>query len=69
MKERLVALLSAHMGKIFGSLLGLILGWIIIAYGVLKGLLVVVCVAAGAFFGALLDSPKESDGFFRRFLR
>ncbi|HHW73041.1 MAG TPA: DUF2273 domain-containing protein [Firmicutes bacterium] len=69
MKERLAAVLSAHMGKIFGSLLGLIVGWIFIAYGVLKGLFVVLCIAAGVFFGAVLDSPKGSDGFFGRFLR
>ena len=49
MKERLVAILSAHMGKIFGAVLGLILGWIIIAYGILKGLFVVLCVAAGLY--------------------
>lgn len=69
MKETLVAILSAHMGKIFGALLGLIVGWIFIAYGILKGLFVVLCVAAGMFFGAVLDSPERSDGFFRRFLR
>jgi len=57
------------MGKVFGSLLGLIVGWIFIAYGVLKGLFVVLCIAAGVFFGAVLDSPKGSDGFFGRFLR
>jgi uncharacterized membrane protein len=69
MKETLVAILSAHMGKIFGAVLGLILGWIIIAYGILKGLFVVLCVAAGLYLGALLDSPRGSDSFLGRFLR
>ncbi len=69
MKERLAAILAAHMGKIFGSLLCLILGWIIITYGILKGLFVVLCVVAGMLFGAGLDSPEASDRFFGRFLR
>lgn len=49
MKEKLLALLGAHFGKILGSIMGLIVGWIIIAFGILKGLLVVVCIAAGFF--------------------
>lgn len=69
MKERLVSILSNHMGKIFGALLGLVVGWIIIAYGILKGLFVVLCVVAGMYFGAVLDSPERPDGFLGRFLR
>lgn len=68
MKERLVAILSAHMGKIFGAVLGLILGWIIIAYGILKGLFVVLCVAAGLYLRRCWI-PQGSDSFLGRFLR
>ncbi|NLM41781.1 MAG: DUF2273 domain-containing protein [Firmicutes bacterium] len=57
------------MGKIFGALLGLLVGWIFIAYGILKGLFVLLCVVLGLYFGAALDSPERSDRFLGRFLR
>ncbi len=69
MKERLLEILSAHMGKIFGSTMGLLLGWIIIAFGVLKGLFVALCIGVGFYLGSYLDSPRDGGGFTSRFLR
>lgn len=62
MTGKLREILISHVGKVFGSVMGLLLGWIIIRYGVLRGLFVVVCVAAGFYLGARFDS---SDGEFR----
>ena len=41
--------LLAHKGKIFGTIIGLIIGWIVIRYGVIKGLFVALCVVIGSF--------------------
>ncbi len=54
------SILVRHAGKVFGSVLGLLVGWIIIRYGVLRGLFVILCVAAGFYFGARFDSAGDS---------
>lgn len=69
MNEKFLAILVAHAGKIFGSIMGLFLGWIIIRYGVIRGLFVVLCVAVGFYLGARLDSPGASTDMTSRFLR
>lgn len=69
MKDRLLEILSAHVGKIFGSIMGLFLGWIIIAFGVLKCLFVALCIVIGFYLGSYLDSPKDSTNVTSRFLR
>lgn len=67
MSDKLRAILVANLGKIFGSIMGLLLGWIFIRYGVLKGLFVVLCVSIGFYLGARLDSPGTSADFTSRF--
>lgn len=69
MNDKFKAILVGHFGKIFGSLFGLLLGWIIIRYGVIRGLFVVACVALGFFLGARLDSPDTSTDIISRFMR
>lgn len=69
MKDRLLEILSVHMGKVFGSIMGLFLGWIIVAFGLLKGLFVALCIVVGFFLGARLDSPRDSTDVTSRFLR
>jgi hypothetical protein len=69
MTEKFRAILVAHVGKIFGSVMGLFLGWIIIRYGVIRGLFVALCVAVGFYVGARLDSPGTSTDITSRFLR
>lgn len=69
MSEKFLAIFLTHLGKIFGSIIGLILGWIVIRYGVIKGLFVVLCVAVGFYLGARFDSPGTSADFSGRFMR
>lgn len=69
MADKLREILGVHIGKIFGSIMGLLLGWIIIRYGVIKGVFVVLCVAVGFYLGARFDSPSEVTDVTSRFLR
>ena len=65
--ERLRDFVLRHPGKVFGSILGLIVGWIIIRYGVLRGLFVILCVAVGFYLGARFDSSDGSVNIIIRF--
>lgn len=47
--------LLRHRGKVIGTLLGLILGWMVIEYGVIKSLFVVVALAVGYVLGGRYD--------------
>lgn len=67
MSGRLRDLLIRHIGKLLGSALGLLLGWIIIRYGVLRGLFVAVCVAGGFYLGARFDSSDDKAFDVTRF--
>lgn len=67
MKDKLLVMLGVHMGKIFGSIMGLFLGWMIVRYGVIKGLFVVLCVAVGFYVGARFDSPTGEIDMTKRF--
>lgn len=51
-----------HRGKVVGTLIGLILGWMVVEYGVLKTLFVIFCLGAGYVIG----SRADGDGNFRR---
>lgn len=57
---RLLEDLLRHRGKVVGTLLGLVLGWMVIEYGVIKSLFVVVCLAVGYALGSRQD--RESTG-------
>ncbi|HHY15037.1 MAG TPA: DUF2273 domain-containing protein [Firmicutes bacterium] len=67
MANRFRDILTRHAGKVYGSVLGLIVGWIIIRYGVLRGLFVILCVAAGFYLGARFDSADDSFKITGRF--
>ncbi len=52
MANRFRDILTRHAGKVYGSVLGLIVGWIIIRYGVLRGgLFVIYAWQRGVLFG------------------
>lgn len=68
MAEKLLDKLTVHLGKILGSITGLLVGWIIVRYGVVKGAFVVLCVGVGFYLGTRFDSSNEED-VFTRFLR
>lgn len=58
-----------HKGKVFGSLLGLAVSWIIIRYGVIRGLFVVLCIAIGWYLGSRWDTNGDISDLMDRFLR
>lgn len=56
--ERIAQLLSdlvRHRGKVVGTLLGLILGWMVVEYGLFKTLFVAVCIGLGYVLGSRAD--------------
>lgn len=61
--------IGPHLGKIYGTIFGLLLGWITIRYGLLRGLFVVFCVSAGFFVGARYDAKSGVTDVIDRFLR
>lgn len=48
--------ISRNWGKLFGALLGLIVGIIIIRFGFWKAIFLVLCLGFGYFVGSRLDS-------------
>lgn len=67
-KEVLVGLLE-HKGKVFGTIIGLLIGWIVIKYGVLRGLFVFLCVGVGLYIGNIYDNQGDITNVINRFLR
>ncbi|MFZ5639592.1 MAG: DUF2273 domain-containing protein [Bacillota bacterium] len=61
--------LANNLGKVLGVALGLLLGWMIIEYGMLKTLFVFVLVAVGYFFGKKADDGEDLRDFVRRMFR
>ncbi|HAU31610.1 MAG: hypothetical protein XD78_2202 [Desulfotomaculum sp. 46_296] len=47
--------LSRHRGKATGILIGLIFGWLVIKYGIIKTIFVAICVGVGYYIGKRLD--------------
>lgn len=56
--------LYRHRGKVIGTLLGLLLGWMIIAYGVFKTLFIALCLVGGYIVGTWIDEgpPGRKGG-------
>lgn len=52
---RLLEDVVRHRGKVIGTLLGLVLGWMVIEYGVIRTLFVVACLAVGYALGRQWD--------------
>lgn len=67
--ERIWDEFRPHFGKIFGSLMGLTLGWIIIKYGIIRGFFVAICVFLGFYLGNKYDSRGDITDIVDRFLR
>lgn len=61
--------LAENLGKILGVTLGLLLGWMIIEYGLFKTLFVIVLVALGYLFGKKADDGEGPGDFLRRLFR
>jgi len=48
-----------HPGKVFGSIFGFIVGWVMILFSPIAGLYLVGCVAAGYLIGRYIDSRRS----------
>lgn len=57
---RLLEDILRHRGKVIGTLLGLVLGWMVIEYGVIRTLFVVVCLAVGYVLGSRYDRGESA---------
>lgn len=53
--EQLLERAIKNRGRVIGTLLGLFLGWMVIAYGVFKTLFVALCLGLGYYFGGRVD--------------
>ncbi len=56
-----------NKGKIIGVILGLILGWMAIAYGILKTLFVLILVFLGYWLGSRSDREQNLRGVLDSF--
>ncbi|ADG82565.1 DUF2273 domain-containing protein [Thermincola potens] len=61
--------LGMHLGKILGVTLGLLLGWMVIEYGLLKTLFVIILIVLGYFIGKKADEDEDILMAVRRFFR
>lgn len=61
--NELLLLIVRHRGKVVGTLLGLILGWMVIAYGLLKTVFVAICIVVGYILGTRWDKGGENRRF------
>lgn len=53
-------ILIRNWGKVLGGFTGLIIGLLFIIFGFWKGLLIILCIAAGILVGIRLE---DGDGF------
>ena len=51
----IIDFLSRHPGKATGIVIGLIFGWLVIKYGIIKSIFVAICVGIGYYVGKRLD--------------
>lgn len=56
---QLLELLVRHRGKIIGAVVGVILGWMVLSFGLWRTVFVLACVAIGVYVGACIDSGEN----------
>jgi len=61
--------LSRHRGKVIGILIGLIFGWLVIKYGIIKTIFVAICVGVGYYIGKRLDEHLGIIDIFNNIFR
>jgi uncharacterized membrane protein len=67
--EELQKFLAKNLGKLIGVSVGLLLGWMIIEYGLLKTVFVMVLVIAGYFLGKKADEGEDLSSLANRIFR
>ncbi len=68
LSEIMQYLLDNHRGKLFGLILGLVLGILIISFGFWKTVLVILCIVIGLFFGKRFDEDGDRDNWWDRLI-
>lgn len=63
--QRMLELVLRHRGKIIGILVGWFVGRLVLAYGLVRALFLLACVAVGFRVGKEMDSTDE-DVIWRR---
>lgn len=68
--DRFFKVLAMYKSRIFGTILGLIIGILVIGFGWIKALSFLFCVLVGYFFGKRADGEgdfweKAKDNFIR----
>ena len=61
--------LGNNLGKVIGILTGLILGWMILEYGLIKTLFVVILIVVGFHLGKKADEGEDVLAVIRRFFK
>ncbi len=61
--------IANNFGKLLGVLSGLLLGWMIIEYGVLQTFFVIILVVLGYIFGKQLDEGDSLSAFLDRIFK
>jgi len=64
--SRFIDWLERRRGRVFGAAFGLVLGWMIAAYGFWKTLFIASCLFAGYIVGTWLDEGPPVRRTFRR---
>lgn len=58
--KRMAELAWQHPGKTLGAALGLLIGLLVIVFGVLRALFLLACIIGGLYVGALIDGPGDA---------
>lgn len=66
---RLLELLLRYRGRVVGTLVGLLVAWLVVAYGVWQALAILACGFVGYLAGTELDRRGSVARALRRFWR
>ncbi|MGE5593195.1 MAG: DUF2273 domain-containing protein [Betaproteobacteria bacterium] len=66
--REIVRIALEHPGKVFGSIFGFIVGWVMILFSPIAGLYLAGCVAAGYLIGRHIDSRRSIRDVLGEFL-
>lgn len=62
-------ILEHHRGKVIGVILGLVAGFLVVAYGFWKSLFIIICILTGYLVGKKIDENGGFDDWIQRVFR
>lgn len=65
-KSQWYEVLLSNMGKILGAAAGLFVGFLILRFGLLKGLFLLISMLIGAYLGLCLEKSQSWEDFLSR---